>query len=66
MFVKENPDRKKQTKKKSYCPLIWIICNRKSMKKVNRIQEHYLRLVTNNYELSYEELLDLTDEIKFS
>ena len=33
------------------------------MKKVNKIQEHSLRLMTNNYELSYEELLDLTYEI---
>ena len=45
----------------SYCPLIWMFRNRKSMKKVNKIQEHYLRLMTNNYELSY--LLDLTNEI---
>ena len=46
-----------------YCPLVWMFCNRKSMKKVNKIQERYLRLMTNNYELSYEELLDLTNEI---
>ena len=30
---------------------------------VNKIQERYLRLVTNNYELNYDELLDLTNEI---
>ena len=41
----------------SYFPLIWIFCNRNSMKKVNKIQESYLRLVTNNYELSYEFLI---------
>ena len=46
-----------------YCPLIWRFCNQKSIKKVNKIQERYLRLVTHNYELSYEELLDLTNEI---
>ena len=33
------------------------------MKKVNKIQEPYLGLMTNNYELCYEELLDLTNEI---
>ena len=44
----------------SYCPLIWTFCNRKSMRKVNKIQKH-LRLMTNNYELSYDELLDLTN-----
>ena len=47
----------------SYCPLIWMFCNRKSMKKVNKIQERYLRLMKNNYELSYEELLNLSNEI---
>ena len=35
-----------------YCPLIWRFCNQKSMKKVNKIQERYLRLVTHNYERS--------------
>ena len=45
----------------SYCPLIWMFCNWKSTKKVNKIQECYLRSMTNNYELSYEELLDFTD-----
>ena len=47
----------------TYCPLIWMFCNRKSMKKVNKIQERYLSLMTNNYELSYEELFDLTNQI---
>ena len=47
----------------SYCPLIWMFSNRKSMKKVNKIQERYLHLVTHNYELCYEKLLDLTNEI---
>ena len=47
----------------SYCPPIWMFCNRKSIKKVNKIQERYLRLMTHNYKLSYEELLDLTNAI---
>ena len=47
----------------SYCPLIWMFCDWKSMKKVSKTQELYLRLMTNNYELSYEELLDLANEI---
>ena len=33
------------------------------MKKVNKIRERNLRLMINNYELSYDELLDLTNEI---
>ena len=47
----------------SYYPLIWMFCNRKNMQKVNKIQERCLRLMTNYYELSYEELLDLINEI---
>ena len=49
---------------KSYftcCPLIWMFCNRKNMHKVSKMAEHYWRLMTNNYELSYGELLDLTN-----
>ena len=38
-----------------------MFCNPKSIKKVNKIR--YLRLVMHNYELSYEELLDLTHEM---
>ena len=33
------------------------------MKKVNKIQERYLRLMANNYELGYEDLPDSTNEI---
>ena len=47
----------------SYCRLIWMFRNRKSMKKVNKIQERYLSLMTNNYELNYEELPHLTNKI---
>ena len=47
----------------NYSPLIWMFYNRKSIKKVSKIQERCLRLMTNNYGLSYEELLDLTNEI---
>ena len=47
----------------SYCPLIWMFLNRESMEKVKKIQEPYLGLMTNNYKLSYEERLDLTNEI---
>ena len=47
----------------SYYPLISMFRNRKSMKKVNKIEKRYLHLMTNKYELSYEEILDLTNEI---
>ena len=41
----------------------WMFSNQKSMKKVNKIQERYLRLMANNYELGYEGLPDSTNEI---
>ena len=47
----------------SYCLLIWKFCHRKSRKRVKKIQERYLSLMTNNCKLSYKELLDLTNEI---
>ena len=47
----------------SYCPVSWMFCNQKIKKKVNKIKERYLRLMTNNYEQRYEEHLDLTNEI---
>ena len=40
-----------------------MFCNLQSMNKVSKVQESYLRLMTNNYELRYEELFDLTNEI---
>ena len=40
-----------------------MFCSRESMKKVSKIQENYLRLMTNSYKLSYAELIDLTNEI---
>ena len=36
------------------------------MKKLNKIQERYLCLMANNYEVSSEKLLDLTDIIEKS
>ena len=47
----------------SYFPFIWMFCNRKSMKKVNKIIGRYLRLMINKYELYYKQLLDLANEI---
>ena len=49
--------------KNSLSDKIWMFCNRESMKNISKIQERHLRLMTNNYELSYEEVLDLTNEI---
>ena len=40
-----------------YCPLTWMFCSRKSNDKINRLHERSLRIVYNDFESSYEELL---------
>ena len=47
----------------SYCPLIWMFCNRTSMNKINKIQERCLRLTLNDYTTNFNELLVFTNEI---
>ena len=41
----------------SYCPLIWNFCNITSIRKIEKIYERSLRLITRNYISSYENLL---------
>ena len=41
----------------SYCPLIWMFCSRKMNRKINHIHERGLRLVYEDYESSFNDLL---------
>ena len=41
----------------SYCPLVWMFCDRNSNNKINRIHERALRIVYNDNTSSFEELL---------
>ena len=41
----------------SYCPLIWMFHNRTLNSKINGLHERALRIVYDNYELSFDELL---------
>ena len=41
----------------SYCPLIWMFCSRKMNRKINHIHERALRLVYDDYNSSFEQLL---------
>ena len=41
----------------SYCPLVWMFCSRKMNRKINHIHERALRLVYDDYESSFQELL---------
>ena len=41
----------------NYWPLVWMFCSRESNDKINRFHERSLRIVNNDFESSYEELL---------
>ena len=46
----------------SYCPLIWTFCSRHSNNLINKLQERVLRVVYNDYDSSYNELLEKANE----
>ena len=41
----------------NYCPLVWMFCGRMANTRINNIHERALRLVYNDEESSFEELL---------
>ena len=41
----------------NYCPLVWMLSNANSLKKIANLQKRALRFLCNDYEISYEELL---------
>ena len=41
-----------------YCPLIWMFCSRNLNNRINRLHERALRIVYNDYNLSFSELLE--------
>ena len=41
----------------NYCPLVWHFCSSESMKKLERIQERAFRLLVNDHESDYDQLL---------
>ena len=41
----------------NYCPLVWHFCSCDSMKKLERIQERAFRLLLNDYDSDYDQLL---------
>ena len=42
----------------SYCPLVWMCHSRTLNNKINRLQERCLRLMYNDKQLTFEELLE--------
>ena len=41
-----------------YCPIIWMFCSRSSNNKINKLHERALRLVCDDYESSFDVLLN--------
>ena len=41
----------------SHCPLVWMFCTRNMNRKINHVHERALRLVYNDYQSNFEELL---------
>ena len=46
----------------SYSQLSWMFCSRTSNNKINRIHERSLRLIHNNYDVCYKELLSISSD----
>ena len=42
----------------NYCPLVWFISSTKSWKKIENLQKRAFRFLLNDYESSYEKLLE--------
>ena len=47
----------------SYCPLLWMFCSRTSISKTNKLHELALRLIFNNYNDNFNDLLSLSNDI---
>ena len=45
----------------NYCPLVWHFCSKSSLNKIEKIQEHCLRMIQNDYESDYNSLLRKSD-----
>ena len=46
----------------SYCPLVWMFCSRRSNSLVNNVHERALRIVHDDHNSSYSELLKTKNE----
>ena len=47
----------------NYCPLIWMFHSRIMNNKINKLHERALRIVYNNNNLTFQELLDLDNAV---
>jgi len=47
-----------------YCPLVWMFHSRTLNNRINRLHKRALQIVFNNYESSYDELLNISGSFK--
>ena len=47
----------------SYCPLLWMFCNKALNRKIDRIHERGLRMVYQDYKSSFQELLTKDESV---
>ena len=50
----------------NYCPLVWIFSTAKSLNKIESLQKKALRLLYDDYSISYEDLLEKAGKVKTS
>ena len=43
-----------------YCPLTWHFCSKLSQNKIEKIQYRSLKMLTNDYNSDYQDLLEIT------
>ena len=46
----------------TYCPLIWMFCTKRSLRRTNNIHKRRLRLIQQNYRSEFERLLENANE----
>ena len=46
-----------------YCPLVWMFCGRQENNRINHLHERALRIVYNDYESTFENLLELDNSV---
>ena len=47
----------------NYCPFIWMFCGKTTNDMVNRVHKRALRVLLNDYDYSFEELLHKNEEV---
>ena len=49
----------------AYCPLIWMFCQRSSNTRINHLHERALRIVYNDNESTFRDLLKKDSSVSF-